>query len=164
MKTPTQKITFGAGCFWHVEYDFKKVKGVLRTTVGYMSADDEKSKKYSNPTYEEVCSDKTGFVEVCEIEFNPEEISIEELLKVFWKIHNPTQINRQGPDVGSQYKSVIFYYDSEQKKLAEESLRAEEKNLGKKIVTEIISAKTFYKAENYHQDYLEKKGVKSCRI
>lgn len=160
--------TFGAGCFWHVEYDFKRVGGVVKTSVGYMSADEKKSEEYPNPSYKEVCSDKTGFVEVCEVEYNPEEVSYEKLLEVFWKIHDPTQFNRQGPDFGSQYKSVIFYYNEKQKEIAEKSLKEEQGRLGsgmnKKIVTEIRKAGKFYKAEDYHQDYLNKKGLQSCRI
>ena len=157
----TSKIIFGAGCFWQVEYEFQNIKGVTKTNVGYMGGD---GKKYPNPTYEEVCSDKTGFVEVCEVEFNPEKISFEKLLKVFWNIHNPTQLNRQGPDYGSQYKSVIFYYTLEQEKLAKKSLGKEQKNHKNKIVTEIRKARKFYKAEDYHQDYLKKRGLKTCRI
>ncbi len=157
----TEKITFGAGCFWHVEYDFKKVEGVVKTTVGYMGGDEN---KYPNPSYKEVCSDKTGFVEVCEVEFDPKKVSVKELVETFWDIHDPTQINRQGPDVGSQYKSIIFYYNFKQKKIAEESLKKQEKEIGKKIVTEIREASKFYKAEDYHQDYLNKKGLQSCRI
>lgn len=160
----TQKTTFGAGCFWHIQHEFKKLNGVMKTNVGYMSADEEKSSKYPNPTYEQVCSDKTGYVEVCEIEFNPEKISFEELLKVFWKIHNPTQLNRQGPEIGTQYKSVIFYYTPEQKEIAEKSKNEIQKILSKKITTEIIPAGKFFKAENYHQNYLEKKNLENCRI
>lgn len=160
----TQKATFGAGCFWHVQKDFDEVKGVVKTTVGYMSSDEEKSKKCPDPTYKEVCSDKTGYVEVCEVEYNPKRISFEELLKVFWEIHNPTQKNRQGWDIGSQYKSAIFYYTPKQKEIAEESLKSEQKNHEKEIVTEILPAKKFFKAEEYHQKYLEKKGLPSCRI
>ena len=156
-----QKITFGAGCFWHVEYDFKKVNGVIKTNVGYMGGNE---KKYPNPSYKEVSSDKTGFIEVCEIEYNPKKISFKELLKIFWKIHDPTQLNRQGPDYGTQYKSVIFYYTPEQKILAEKLMKEEQKNHKDKIVTEIRKAGKFYKAEEYHQNYLNKKGLNSCRI
>lgn len=160
----TDKAIFGAGCFWHVEYDFKKIEGVIKTTVGYMNADLEKSKTYLNPTYEEVCSDKTGFVEVCEVEFNPNEISYEKLLEVFWNIHDPTQLNRQGPDIGTQYKSVIFYFNNKQKEIAMKSKPEEQKNHNKKIVTEILPAGEFYKAEEYHQNYLGKRGLNSCGV
>ncbi|MBI2004063.1 peptide-methionine (S)-S-oxide reductase MsrA [Candidatus Pacearchaeota archaeon] len=157
----TEKITFGAGCFWQVEYDFKNVNGITKTAVGYMGGDE---KKYPSLTYDEVCSDKTGFVEVCEVEYNPKEISFKKLLKIFWKIHDPTQLNRQGPDYGSQYKSAIFYYTLGQKKLAENSIKKEQKKHVDKIVTEIKKAGKFYKAEDYHQNYLEKRGLKTCRI
>ena len=155
---------FALGCFWHPQYEFSKLNGIVKTAVGYMSADSEKSKKYPNPSYKEVCSDKTGYVEVCEVEYNSEKISFEKLMEVFWNIHNPTQLNRQGPDFGTQYKSVIFYYDSEQKKIAEKSLKEEQKKYQEKIVTEILLAKTFHRAEEYHQDYLNKKNLSSCGI
>ena len=161
-----QKITIGAGCFWQIQYEFSKLNGIVKTTVGYMSANEEKSKKYPNPTYKEICSDKTGYVEVCEIEFNPKEISLNKLLEIFWRIHDPTQLNRQGPDIGTQYKSVIFYYNQEQKNLAEKSKKEKQARLGKnkKIKTEILPAQKFFKAENYHQDYLKKHRLQSCRI
>jgi len=164
MKTQIQKITLGAGCFWHVQHTFSKLKGIAKTTVGYMSYDENKSKEFPNPTYEQVCSDKTGYIEVCEIEFNPKEVSFDEILKVFWKIHNPTQLNRQGSDIGTQYKSAIFYYTPEQKNISEKSKSEIQKNFKNKITTEIIPAKKFFKAENYHQNYLEKKGMENCRI
>ncbi|HTY43970.1 MAG TPA: peptide-methionine (S)-S-oxide reductase MsrA [Patescibacteria group bacterium] len=156
-----KKAVFGAGCFWHVEEAFRCVKGVAKTIVGYMGGDE---KKYPNPSYEQVSSDKTGFVEVCYVEYNPDEINYENLLKVFWKIHNPTQLNRQGPDVGTQYKSVIFYFDSEQEKTAKKSKETEQKKHHEKIVTEIRKAEKFYKAEEYHQNYLMKRGLKTCKI
>ena len=147
-----ETITFGAGCFWGVEESFKHKKGVIDTTVGYMGG------KMKNPTYENVCSGKTGHAEVVQIIYDPAVISFEELLDTFWNIHNPTQSNRQGVDIGYQYRSVIFYYTVEQKKIAEISLMNLEKS-GKyknEIVTEILPASTFYPAEEYHQDYLEK--------
>jgi peptide-methionine (S)-S-oxide reductase len=147
--------TFGAGCFWGVEAAFQKIDGVISTSVGYMGGTLE------NPSYEDVCTDKTGHTEVIQIEFDTSVVSYEELLDVFWKIHDPTQLNRQGPDIGTQYKSVIFYYDEKQKKLAEESKNKMEKSgkFNKPIVTEIVQAKTFYKAEEYHQKYFEKHNL-----
>jgi len=148
------KATFGAGCFWHVEDLFSKTKGVNSTAVGYIGG------KLSNPTYEEVCTDKTGHAEAVEVDYNPDEISFEELLKIFWENHNPTTLNRQGPDVGIQYRSAIFYHDDKQKEIAEHSKQTLE-TLGKydlPIVTEITPAPTFYKAEEYHQKYFKKHG------
>lgn len=148
-----QKASFAAGCFWGVERTFGAVKGVKSTKVGYMGG-------YTiNPTYEQVCSDKTGHAEVVYIEYDPAELDYNELLRVFWDSHNPTTLNRQGLDIGSQYRSIIFYYSEEQKKLAEESLKLEEKRIGKKIVTAIEKAGKFYMAEDYHQKYLDKNSV-----
>ena len=153
-----EKATFGAGCFWHVEEAFRQLKGVLSTTVGYSGG------TMKNPTYEDVCTDKTGHAEVVEITFDPQKISYNELLKVFWDIHDPTTKNRQGPDVGTQYRSVIFYHSSEQKAMAERSKKdlEQSKKYRKKIVTEITEAPTFYPAEEYHQHYLEKHGLAAC--
>jgi peptide-methionine (S)-S-oxide reductase len=153
-----EKATFGAGCFWHVEEAFRQLKGVLSTTVGYSGGTTK------NPTYEDVCTDKTGHAEVVEITFDPQKISYNELLKVFWDIHDPTTKNRQGPDVGTQYRSVIFYHSSEQKAMAERSKKdlEQSKKYRKKIVTEITEAPTFYPAEEYHQHYLEKHGLAAC--
>jgi len=154
------KATFGAGCFWGVEAAFMNLKGVESTTVGYMGG------KTKNPSYEEVCTDRTGHAEVVQIEYNPELISYKELLDVFWYIHDPTQKNRQGVDIGTQYRSVIFYHDEIQKKTADESKEILQ-NSGKyknKIETEIKPAETFYRAEEYHQKYFEKHGMKGCRI
>ena len=148
------KATFGAGCFWHVEDLLNKTKGVKSTAVGYIGG------QLPNPTYEEVCTDKTGHAEAVEIEYDPDEISFEELLDVFWSNHNPTTLNRQGPDVGIQYRSSIFYHDESQKEIAESSKEFLEKS-GKydnPIVTEIVPAPTFYKAEEYHQKYFKKHG------
>ncbi len=152
----TENATFAAGCFWHVEEAFKEVKGVLNTTVGYMGG------KMKNPTYEDVCSDKTGHAEVVQIEYDPKIVPYEKLLEVFWTIHDPTQKNKQGPDEGTQYRSAIFYHTEEQKKIAEKSIKEEQKKYKEKIATEITKAGTFYKAEEYHQKYLMKKGAKSC--
>lgn len=152
------KATFGAGCFWGVEAEFRKLEGVTDTLVGYMGG------KTKNPSYEDVCTGETGYVEVVQIEYYPKKISYEALLNLFWKIHNPTTINRQGPDIGSQYKSIIFYHNEEQKNLALKSKQDLEnsKIFQGKIVTEIKPASSFYKAEEYHQRYLEKRGINKC--
>ncbi|MEK6808824.1 MAG: peptide-methionine (S)-S-oxide reductase MsrA [Nanoarchaeota archaeon] len=149
---------FGAGCFWHVESEFRKLNGVIKTTVGYMGG------KLENPSYDDVCTDKTGHVEVVQVVYEPKKISYENLLGLFWRIHDPTSLNRQGPDVGTQYKSVIFYYSKEQRKLAIKSKETLEKSakFKKGIVTEITPALIFYKAEEYHQQYLEKRGLVTC--
>lgn len=146
------KATFGAGCFWHVEDLLDKTKGVTSTTVGYIGG------QLPNPTYEEVCTDKTGHAEAVEVEYNPDEISYQELLDVFWNNHNPTTLNRQGPDVGIQYRSAIFYHNEEQKEIAEKSKQFLEQSgkYDRPIVTEIVPAPLFYKAEEYHQKYFKK--------
>lgn len=154
-----EKATFGAGCFWGVEEAFRKLKGVKETVVGYSGG------HVLNPTYKEVCTDKTGHAEVVQVEFDPAEISYEELLKVFFNIHDPTTINRQGPDVGTQYRSVIFYHSADQKDKAER-YKEELDQLTRyddPIVTEILPAGPFYKAEEYHQRYHEKHGG-SCHF
>ncbi len=154
--------TFSAGCFWGVEAAFRKVKGVINTQVGYTGG------HFKNPTYNDVCSGKTGHAEAVQIEFDPEIVSYEQLLEVFWKIHDPTQLNMQWPDIGAQYRSAIFYHDEEQR---EQALKSKEKltktgNYRNPIVTEITPASEFYSAEAYHQQYYEKKGIKqgSCHI
>lgn len=154
------KATFGAGCFWGVEKSFMDLKGVKSTTVGYMGG------KTKNPTYQEVCTDKTGHAEVVQIEYNPDIISYKELLDVFWDIHDPTQKNRQGVDIGTQYRSVIFYHTEEQKNIAEKEKEKLEKSgrYKKKIETDIKPALEFYRAEEYHQKYFEKHSNKSCKI
>jgi peptide-methionine (S)-S-oxide reductase len=148
------KATFGAGCFWHVEDLLNKTKGVKSTAVGYIGG------QLPNPTYEEVCTDKTGHAEAVEVEYDPDEISFDELLDVFWSNHNPTTLNRQGPDVGIQYRSAIFYHDEKQKEIAESSKQSldESGKFDNPIVTEIVPAPTFYKAEEYHQKYFKKHG------
>ena len=148
------KATFGAGCFWHVEDLLAKTKGVTSTKVGYTGG------QLPNPTYEEVCTDKTGHAEAVEVEYDPDEISFEELLDVFWNNHNPTTLNRQGPDVGIQYRSAIFYHDEEQKEIAQKSKNELEKSgkFSNPIVTQIVPAPVFYKAEEYHQKYFKKHG------
>ena len=144
---------FGAGCFWGVEYNFSKLEGVKEVLSGYSGG------KTSNPTYEQVCSNSTDHAEVVLIEFDESLISYKELLDSFWKKHDPTTLNRQGPDVGSQYRSAIFYFDEEQKSLAQESLNNLQQSLDRKIVTEISRADTFWRAEEYHQKYFEKHNI-----
>jgi peptide-methionine (S)-S-oxide reductase len=156
----TELATFGAGCFWHVESEFYKIKGVINTAVGYMGG------KMENPRYEDVCTHQTGHSEVVQIEFDPKVVSYEDFLDIFFIMHDPTSLNKQGPDIGNQYRSVIFYHSPEQKKKAVE---AKEK-LGKSgkfdrpIVTEIRAATKFYPAEEYHQKYLMKNGMRGCFI
>lgn len=151
---------FGAGCFWGVEDAFAKLDGVLETAVGYMGGSTK------DPSYEEVCTNTTGHVEVVKISFDSDELSFENLLDVFWKIHDPTQYNRQGPDIGTQYKSVIFYQNLTQKNIAEKSKENHQKTLqnDKMIVTEILPASVFYRAEEYHQQYFKKNGQTGCLI
>ena len=153
-----EKATFAAGCFWGVEAEFEKTKGVIKTTVGYTGG------KTKNPTYEQVCTDKTGHTEAVQIIYNPKQITYEQLLKIFWMIHDPTQKNRQGPDIGIQYRSVIFYHNEEQKQIAEQSKKQKQKELDIEIQTEITPAEEFYTAEEYHQQYLKKQGSTSFKI
>ena len=155
-----EKATFGAGCFWGVEVAFRNVEGVTDAAVGYSGGTLE------NPSYKDVCSGSTGHAEVVEVEFDPALVSYEQLLDVFWENHDPTQLNRQGPDVGTQYRSAIFYHTPEQKTAAEESKRRldESGRYRNSVVTTIEPASTFYRAEEYHQRYLEKRGLASCRI
>jgi peptide-methionine (S)-S-oxide reductase len=150
------KATFGAGCFWGVEEEFRKVPGVLETAVGYAGG------KKDNPTYEDVCSDDTGHAEVVEVEYDPAKVSYDQLLDVFWSKHDPTQLNRQGWDIGDQYRSVIFFHDGEQQETALRSKATEQANWNGPIVTQVEPAGTFYEAEDYHQQYLEKRGRSSC--
>jgi len=155
-----QIATFAAGCFWGVEEVFRKIKGVKSTTVGYAGG------RLENPSYEDVCTDETGHAEAIQIRYNPQEVSYEQLLKVFWSVHDPTTMNRQGPDIGSQYRSMIAYHTPEQEALAKK-LKEELERSGKfkrKIVTEIVPASTFYKAEDYHQKYYMKQGGGSCYL
>jgi peptide-methionine (S)-S-oxide reductase len=151
------KATFGAGCFWHVEELFSKINGVTSTAVGYTGGHLE------NPTYEDVCTDKTGHAEAVQVEYDPNQISFDDLLKIFWENHDPTTPNRQGPDIGIQYRSAIFFHDSEQEKTAIQSKEKLQKSnrFNRDIVTQIIPAKTFYRAEEYHQRYFEKNNL-SC--
>src|SRR5205085_11858716 len=156
----TKKATFGAGCFWGVEETFRRLKGVISSAVGYSGGTTE------NPTYQVVCTDRTGHAEVVQVEYDPARISYRDLLDVFWANHDPTTANRQGPDVGSQYRSVIFYHSPEQKAEAEKSKRSLEKTRksSRPIVTQIEPAQEFFRAEEYHQRYLEKRGASHCVV
>lgn len=150
----TNTATFGAGCFWGVEAAFREVEGVSKVTSGFMGGSTE------NPTYKQVCTGRTGHAEVVQIQYDPDVASYQELLDVFWRIHDPTQKDRQGPDIGSQYRSVIFYHSPEQQQTARESMQAlEDSDQYEQIATEIIEATTFYPAEEYHQRYYEKRGI-----
>ena len=154
------KATFGAGCFWGVETAFREVNGVTATRVGYLGG------TMKNPTYHDVCTDMTGHAEVVEVEFDPSKVSYEDLLNVFWTCHDPTQLNRQGPDVGTQYRSAIFFHSPEQEKAArasKEKLQASGR-YKRPMVTEIAPVSEFWLAEDYHQQYLEKRGIKSCHL
>ena len=151
-----KKATFGAGCFWGVEAAFRQLEGVTRTRVGYTGG------TLDNPTYEDVCSHATGHAEVVEVTYDPERVCYDELLEVFWHKHDPTQLNRQGWDVGDQYRSVVFFHDEEQQDAASQSKAREQQSLSAPIVTQIEPAETFYEAEDYHQQYLEKRGRSSC--
>jgi peptide-methionine (S)-S-oxide reductase len=154
------EATFAAGCFWGVEATFRQLPGVSSTRVGYTGGHFEK------PTYKEVCTDRTGHAEAVEVDFDPAKISYEKLLEVFWDNHDPTQLNRQGPDWGTQYRSAIFFHSPEQEVAAKASKDTLEKSrrYSKPIVTQIVPATTFYEAEDYHQQYLEKRGLATCHI
>lgn len=152
--------TFAAGCFWGVEAGFREIEGVSSTRVGYVGG------SYDHPTYKDVCSGSTGHAESVEVTYDPEKVSYDQLLNAFWEMHNPTTLNRQGPDVGTQYRSVIFFHNADQ----EAAARASKENLqrsgkhSRDIVTEITPASQFWEAEDYHQQYFEKKGVSHCRV
>jgi peptide-methionine (S)-S-oxide reductase len=150
------RATFGAGCFWGVEAAFRQIDGVTGTRVGYSGGTLE------NPTYEDVCSHTTGHAEVVEVTYDPERVSYDQLLDVFWGKHDPTQLNRQGWDIGDQYRSVVFFHDDEQREAAFRSKAEEQSRYKKPIVTLIEPAQTFYEAEDYHQQYLEKRGRATC--
>lgn len=156
--TDTQRATFAAGCFWQVEADYRKIDGVVRTEVGYMGG------AVDNPTYEDVCTDRTGHAEVTQVEFDPQRVSYEQLVEMFWDVHDPTQVNRQGPDVGTQYRSAIFTHDEDQALIAKRSLAKAQARFSRPIATEILPAQAFWTAEDYHQRYLEKRGMASCTL
>ncbi|MBQ15866.1 MAG: peptide-methionine (S)-S-oxide reductase [Planctomycetaceae bacterium] len=150
--------TFGAGCFWGVEVAFRQVAGVRETAVGYLGGSLE------NPTYQDVCTGTTGHAEVVQVEYDPESVDFGTLLEVFWKCHDPTTLNRQGPDTGTQYRSAIFFHSDEQQATAEASLTENQDRVSQPIVTEITATSTFFHAEEYHQRYLEKRGLDSCHL
>lgn len=153
-----EKATLGAGCFWGVEAAYRRLAGVKETAVGYMGG------RLKNPTYKDVCADSTGHAEVLEVTFDPEIISYHDILEVFWDNHNPTTLNRQGPDVGTQYRSAIFYHSPEQEAEAKASRDAAQARFPRPIVTEIVPATEFWRAEEYHQQYLEKRGLSQCHF
>ena len=155
-----EKATFAAGCFWGVEAAFRQIKGVESTAVGYTGGSLE------NPTYKEVCTDKTGHAEAVEVVYDPSQVSYDDLLKVFWENHDPTTLNRQGPDVGHQYRSGVFFHNPEQQAAALASKEKLEKSgcFKRPIVTEITPASQFWRAEDYHQQYFEKRGISSCKV
>jgi len=158
--TKLEKATFGAGCFWGMEAAFRQIKGVVSTSVGYSGG------SFQNPSYRDVCTGRTGHAEVVEVVYDPARVSYDDLLNVFWENHDPTQLNRQGPDWGHQYRSAIFFNTPEQQAAAIASKEQLDKSgrYRKPIVTEITPASEFYKAEDYHQQYLEKRGLSTCKI
>ncbi len=154
------KATFAAGCFWGVEATFRQLPGVISTRVGYTGG------SFENPTYQDVCSSRTGHAEAVEVDYDPSKLSYDKLLEIFWDNHDPTQLNRQGPDTGTQYRSAIFFHSPEQEAAAKDSKAMLEKThrFSKPVVTQIVPAVTFYPAEDYHQQYLEKRGLATCHI
>jgi peptide-methionine (S)-S-oxide reductase len=155
-----EKATFAAGCFWGVEETFRKTRGVSKTSVGYIGGHTDK------PTYEQVCSGRTGHAEACEVDFDPSIISYEDLCKLFFELHDPTTLNRQGPDVGEQYRSAIYYHDENQKETAKAVVAKleQDKKFSRKIVTELVAAPEYFPAEEYHQQYFLKRGISHCHI
>lgn len=153
-----ETATFAAGCFWGVEATFRKIPGVIETAVGYEGG------KLERPTYEDVCTDMTGHAEVVQVVFDPAKVGFERLVEAFWKLHDPTTLDRQGPDVGSQYRSAIFYHSPEQRAVAERSKAAAQPRFKRPIVTRIEPAATFWRAEEYHQRYLERRGIDHCHL
>ena len=154
----TEKATFGGGCFWGVEVEFRNVPGVKDAAVGYMGG------TLDSPTYEQVCTDRTGHAEVVQVDYDPDEVSYDQLLDTFWRVHDPTQLNRQGPDVGSQYRSVVFFHTPEQQEQALASKARVQAGLDRPVATEVVPASDFWPAEEYHQQYLVKRGLASCAI
>ena len=154
----TQTATFAAGCFWGVEADFRDIPGVLDAEAGYTGGTTE------NPSYRDVCSDRTGHAEAVRVTFDADKVSYDTLLDAFWSLHDPTQVNRQGPDVGTQYRSAVFYNDETQRVAAEASKARAQAKFARPIATQIVPAQPFYRAEDYHQRYLEKQGLRHCRI
>jgi peptide-methionine (S)-S-oxide reductase len=154
----TEKATFAAGCFWQVEADFRRLEGVTRTTAGYTGG------SLDRPSYQDVCTDRTGHAEAVLVEYDPARLSYEDLLSTFWAGHDATQLNRQGPDIGTQYRSAIFFHDEAQERAARESLERVQSGLDRPVVTQIVKAETFWPAEDYHQRYLEKRGLASCTL
>ncbi len=152
------KATFGAGCFWGVEAAFRTLDGVTATEVGYAGG------RTAAPTYQEVCNRSSGHAEVVQVTYDPETVSYEQLLAVFWAEHDPTQLNRQGPDIGDQYRSVIFVHDAEQRAVAEASRDRVQKRISRRVVTQIEDAPVLWPAEDYHQQYLEKRGLATCHV
>ena len=159
-ETLDAKATFGAGCFWGVEAAYRQIPGVLSTSVGYLGG------AMKNPTYRDVCTGRTGHAEVVQVTYDPSRVTYDDLLTVFWENHDPTTLNRQGPDVGTQYRSAIFYHDEAQRAVAESSKEERERGgrYRRPIVTEITPATDYFEAEDYHQQYLEKRGLSSCHI
>lgn len=155
-----EKATFGAGCFWGVEATFRQIPGVTATAVGYMGG------TLKGPTYKDVCTDRTGHAEVVQVEYDSSKVSYDELLRVFWANHDPTQLNRQGPDVGTQYRTVIFFHNPQQESAAKASKEKLQSSghFKRPLVTAIVPAEEFWRAEEYHQQYLEKRGLASCHI
>lgn len=155
-----EKATFGAGCFWGVELRFRQVMGVTATAVGFEGGSTER------PSYRDVCTDTTGHVEVVELDFDPAQVSYQQLLDLFFELHDPTQWNRQGPDHGTQYRSVVFFHSPDQETAAKETIArlTAEKRYSAPIVTQVVPAQTFWRAEDYHQQYLEKRGMTSCHV
>jgi len=156
----SEKATFGAGCFWGVEATLREIPGVLDAASGYMGG------SLDNPTYKDVCTDQTGHAEVVQVEFDPAKVSYEQLLEAFWGLHDPTQLNRQGPDYGTQYRSAIFFHspEQEQKARAAKDKLQQSGRFSRPIATQIVPAATFWRAEEYHQRYLEKRGLRHCHI
>ena len=149
-----ERATFGAGCFWGVEADFRKLPGVISTQVGFTGGE------VPEPTYKDVCRGDTGHAEVVEVAYDPEQVGYDQLLEVFWSSHDPTQLNRQGPDVGTQYRSAIFFHNESQEAAAKESIAAKEGTFSRPVVTEVVPVGDFYRAEEYHQQYFDKMGIR----